>query len=421
MKFLHLADLHIGKYINAYQMIEDQEYALSQALEYARTHKPDAVLISGDIYDRSVPPPDAVRAFDRFLTSMSALGPVIAIVSGNHDSPERLSFASDIIKSSDIHIYGVFDGNMKCVPLRDEYGEVRLYLLPYIKPSDVRRYLADDSPTRVESYQDAVSAIIRDAGIDTSVRNILIAHQYFASEGLDPERSESEREIVGGVDRVDVAECGVAGLFDYAALGHLHGPQRVGAEHVRYAGSLLKYSFSECNHKKAVLLVEIKEKNDLTVTALPIVPLRDMRRISGALADLTGEKARAAAGNADYLHITLTDEEEIYDARGKLLTVYPNLMQLSFDNARTNADFDFGVDEEAWRAPPIAQFDEFYRIQNGVGLNDWQYKVIAGFLNPESDIAFEIETALETALETEDNANTHENAESLAAAPEGAT
>jgi exonuclease SbcD len=397
MKFIHIADLHIGKIVHAFSMLEDQEYALSQILEYVKLHNPDAVLIAGDIYDRSIPQPDAVRLFDGFLTSLAALGPAVAIVSGNHDSPERLGFASGILRENNVYLYGVFDGTMREINLCDEYGEARVHLLPYIRPSDVRRFAsgaagehdnieetADNykhaANRKIESYQDAVSYVIESARIDKSIRNILVAHQFFAMEGANPERSESEREAIGGTDRIDAAECGAASTFDYVALGHLHGPQRAGVDHIRYAGSLLKYSFSECYHKKSAALVEIRGKGDITVIQLPLKPLRDMRRIEGPLAALTGGEALSGGDCGDYLHVTLTDEEEIFDARGKLRLVYPNLMQLSFNNARSNAQIDISDDNRIRQTTPIAQFDDFFRLQNGAALSEAQRKTVAGFL-----------------------------------------
>ena len=430
MKILHLADLHIGKAVHGFSMIGDQEYIFAQILDYIRERRPDAVVIAGDVYDRSAPSPDAVRTFDRFLTSLAASGQAVAVISGNHDSPERLSFASGIMRESNVHMYGVFDGRMRVVSLRDAYGEARIHLLPYVRPSEVRRFAEayrtdaqgagrpqgngsadgnageagepqnnggvngnageagrpqNNGGAEISTYQDAVAAVIGAAGIDASVRNILVAHQYFAAEGSDPERSESERETVGGTDRIDIAACGAAGLFDYVALGHLHGPQRIGSERVRYAGSPLKYSFSECYHNKCALLVELRGKGDLTVEALPLRPLRDMRRIRGPLAALLGEDVKASGDCEDYLHVTLTDEDEVFDARGKLRAAYPNVMQLDFDNARTNAGYDVSVDEEIRQSTPASQFEEFYLKQNGTEMNAEQRKAVADFLNLDAD------------------------------------
>ena len=382
MRFIHLADLHIGKTVNAFSMLEDQEFALSQTLDYAKQYKPDAVVIAGDVYDKLTPAPDAVLVFDRFITALAACGPAIMIISGNHDSPERLAFASGIMQNGGVYLYGVFDGGARVVKLTDGFGDVYFYMLPYIRPADVRGFIAADGAA-IESYEDAFGAVISAARIDGGARNVLIAHQFFASGGADPERSESEREVIGGIDRIDTGVCGIATLFDYVALGHLHGPQRVGAEHVRYAGSLLKYSFSECFHKKCALLVDMYEKGNITVTALPINPLRDMRRIRGRLDDLLGADARAGGDAGDYLDVTLTDEGEVYDALGKLRTVYPNIMHLGFDNARVGAGDDLGDGAETEQRSPFSLFEEFYIAQNGVELSAEQRKAVTGFLNFE--------------------------------------
>ena len=369
-------------------MLADQEFAFAQALDYVDLHKPDAIVIAGDIYDKLTPSPDAVAVFDRFITSLAAAGPQIMIISGNHDSPERLTFASGIMRYGGVHLYGVFDGGARVVTLDDEFGEVRFYMLPYIRPADVARFVKNDAvatPAAVSSnvftYESAVAAVIAAAGIDPSSRNVLIAHQFFASGAADPERSESEREMIGGMDRIDTAVCGAASLFDYVALGHLHGPQRVGADHVRYAGSPLKYSFSECLHNKRALLVEMRAKGELAVTDLPIKPLRDMRRVRGRLDGLLSGEARSGGNAEDYLHVTLTDEDEIYDALGKLRAVYPNVMHLGFDNARTGAVYDFNEDAETERKTPLSLFEEFFIAQNGIELSDEQKKAVTELLN----------------------------------------
>jgi exonuclease SbcD len=451
MKFIHLADLHIGKVADAFPMLEDQEYVLSQILDYVKEHKPEAVVVAGDVYDKLTPPAEAVRVFDRFITALAALGPAIIIISGNHDSPERLAFASGIMSERGVHLYGVFDGKMRGVTLADEFGEVRFHMLPYIRPADVRRYITNDgiimpsvnpggierrdadavfrgtfppaavppedsqasapteaslpeaslpasappeaslpaapavspaAPGVIESYQDAFEWVIRKADIDESTRNVLITHQFIAG-GADPERSKSEREIIGGVDRIDAVSAGLISTFDYVALGHLHGPQRAGAEHVRYAGSPLKYSASECSHNKCALLVEIKHKGDVSVTPLPLIPLRDMRRIRGKLAELVADASNGPIGCEDYIHVTLTDEDEIYDALGKLRAVYPNIMSLVFDNARTNAEYDFGGFAEIENRPPFSLFEEFFAAQNGAELDEAQRLAVQACLNPE--------------------------------------
>lgn len=425
MRFLHLADLHIGKTFGVFSLKKDQEYVFDQVYAYIRQYKPDAVVIAGDVYDKAAPAADSVLVFDAFLTKLAGLGPAVLIISGNHDSPERLGFAGGILKEKNVYMYGVFDGAMRVVSLSDDFGEVRFHMLPFIRPANVRLFYGqgpsnvknpfgpepanvrhlfdpgsgpeapDDQSAHIESYRDAVKAVIESADIDASARNVLIAHQFVASGSADPELSDSERLNAGGIDRVGAEECGMAELFDYVALGHLHGPQRVGAERVRYAGSPMKYSFSECYQKKCALLVDLLEKGDLTVTPLPLKPLHDMRRIRGPLAELLEAGRREAVSSgatgaaADYLHVTLTDEDEIYDVSGKLSAVYEHVLQIVYDNARTNAEPDAdGVGaENVGSQSPASLFAEFYVSQNGAELNDMQRKSVACLLSAEADEA----------------------------------
>ena len=427
-------------------MLADQEYALAQVLDFVRMHSPDAVVIAGDVYDRLTPPPEAVRVLDRFITALAELGPTVMIISGNHDSPERLGFASGIMSGRGVHLYGVFDGAMRVVTLVDEYGEVRFHMLPYIRPADIRLH-----GQSCESYHEAVTSVIESTEDDASARHVLIAHQFFAPDcaesvstgagahkgltgtltdvtdtdvidtdvidmepmrdiDMEPIRSDSERQMIGGIDRVGTSAGGISVKFDYVALGHLHGPQRVGAKNIRYAGSPIKYSFSECYHNKCALLVEMREKGDLTINALPIKPLHDMRRIRGKLEDLlaigAAQAGTAQAGTAqagavqsgvvqeaecapdsalDYLHVTLTDDGEAPDALGKLRAVYPNVMNLAFDNARSNAEYDFidGGGDGIESKSPLLLFEEFYIAQNGAELDDDQRDAVAGFLNAD--------------------------------------
>jgi exonuclease SbcD len=387
MKFLHVSDLHIGKVVNAFPMIEDQEYALGQILAFIAEHRPDAVLIAGDIYDKLTPPPEAVRVFDRFLTRLAATGAAVIIVSGNHDSPERLGFASGIMSENNVYIYGVFDGKMRVVTVKDEYGEVRFHMLPYIRPADVRRFYGEEV---CDSYESAVAAVIGAAGIDKSARNVLIAHQFFAPEGSDPERSDSERETIGGTDRIGAEACGASEFFDYAALGHLHGPQRAGSEYIRYSGSPLKYSFSERNHNKCALLVDMRAKGDVAVTALPIKPLRDMRRIRGALGDLLraaggGDNGAGKDADQDYLHVILTDADEVFDALGKLRAVYPNIMQLDYERFGSVVESLIINEAEFEKKTPAEMFDEFFVSQNGDEMSGEQRKAVIALLDLDLD------------------------------------
>lgn len=379
MKFIHLADLHIGKIVNGFSLIEDQVFILDQILQYVRKHKPQAVVISGDVYDKTTPGTEAVSVFDQFLTDLVREKVAVLVISGNHDSPERLSFAHRIMNKQNVYLGGVFTGRLQTVSFQDEHGETCFYLMPFLKPSLVRRFFAD---VEVESYHGAVKAVIESVKLDKNKRHVLIAHQFMISPGNEPERSESEVGPVGGIDSIDIS---MLLDFDYVALGHLHGPQKVGPDHIRYAGSPLKYSFSERQHKKSAALVELGKKGALTITLLPLTPLRDMRKIKGPLAELTSEAVIAQGPPRDYLHIALTDEEEIVDAIGKVRSVYPNIMILTFENTRTETIADLSEISSLDDATPMELFGSFFFAQNGREMNPRQAAIVDGFLKQMGD------------------------------------
>ena len=366
MKFMHLADLHIGKIVNGFSMLEDQIFILDQIVQYVREYKPHAVVMAGDIYDRPVPNTEAVKVFDQFLTDLARENTVVLIINGNHDSPERLGFASRIMYDRNIYLYGTLDGQMRKIPVEDEHGRVFFHLLPFIKPSIVRPFYTD---TEIENSNDAVKAVIDAAELDKNSRNVLVSHQFVISSGSEPERSESEIGPVGGIDSIDAD---MLKDFDYVALGHLHGPQKIGFDHIRYAGSPLKYSFSECHHKKSVTLVELEEKGSMEITRLPLKVRRDMRRIKGPIAELMSDSIVAQGAPEDYLHVTLTDEDEIFDAIGKIRSVYPNVMMLSFENARTEAISDFSEISTNDSIAPSELFGSFFLAQNGAEMSPEQ-------------------------------------------------
>jgi len=366
MKFMHLADLHIGKIVNGFSMLEDQIFILDQIVQYVREYKPHAVVMAGDIYDRPVPNTEAVKVFDQFLTDLARENTVVLIINGNHDSPERLGFASRIMYDRNIYLYGTLDGQMRKIPVEDEHGRVFFHLLPFIKPSIVRPFYTD---AEIENSNDAVKTVIEAAELDKNSRNVLVSHQFVISSGSEPERSESEIGPVGGIDSIDAD---MLKDFDYVALGHLHGPQKIGFDHIRYAGSPLKYSFSECHHKKSVTLVELEEKGSMEITRLPLKVRRDMRRIKGPIAELMSDSIVAQGAPEDYLHVTLTDEDEIFDAIGKIRSVYPNVMMLSFENARTEAISDFSEISTNDSIAPSELFGSFFLAQNGAEMSPEQ-------------------------------------------------
>jgi len=371
MKLLHIADLHIGKHVNEFNIIEDQKYILEQILRITDEEKPDGILIAGDVYDKSQPSAEAVELLDEFLTQLTAFRQPIFIISGNHDSPERLSFGSRIMQKNGLHIVGLFDGVLQKVTLEDEHGIVNIYLLPFLKPAMVKSFFEQS----IESYDEAAQAVISTAEINTQERNILLAHQFVVNGTQQPERSESESLSVGGMDNVDVS---TFEIFDYVALGHLHRPQRVGRDTVHYAGSPLKYSFSEARHQKSATLLYLGVKGELSIHQLPLIPLHDLREIKGPIAELLRIGREEAERTEDYIHATLTDEEEIYDAIGQLRQVYPNLMALDFENSRTGqAVFSqIAASSDVAGKSPMDLFAAFYQMQNNNELTQEQIHVM---------------------------------------------
>ena len=362
MKFIHLSDLHLGKRVNEYSMLEDQEYILTKIINVVDEEKPDGVLIAGDVYDKSVPSAETVSLFDDFLTRLAKRNLQVFIISGNHDSPERMSFGSRLMDQSGIHISQVYNGKVTPFAISDEHGNVNVYMLPFIKPVHVRRFFEEE----IETYTDAIRVAVSEMNIDQSGRNILITHQ-FVTGAL---RSESEDLSVGGSDNVDVS---VFDGFDYVALGHIHSPQNCTSERVRYCGTPLKYSFSEVKDKKSVTIVELANKGNLNIRTVPLDPMRDMVEIKGKYDDIMLKSFyENTTYQEDYVHITLTDEEDIVDAIGKLRTVYHNLMKLDYDNRRTRsaAQVDGAVDVET--KTPIELFSDFYELQNNQPMSDEQ-------------------------------------------------
>ncbi len=365
MKMIHLSDLHLGKKVNEFSMLEDQRYILKEILEIIDDESPDAVLIAGDIYDKPIPSAEAVELFDEFLVSLAKRRQEVFIIAGNHDSAERLAFGNRLIDASGIHISPVYDGTVKSATLEDEYGEVNIYLLPFIKPVHVKRFFPEEE---IVTYTDALHAAIRVMDIDKTKRNVILAHQ-FVTGAL---RSDSEEVSVGGLDNVDAS---VFEDFDYTALGHIHGPQDIGSEKVRYCGTPLKYSFSEKDHQKSVSVLELGEKGDLTVRCIPLHPLHDMKEVRGSFDELLKNER-----SEDYYRVILTDEEDIPDALNDLRKVYPNLMRLDYDNTRTRHQAVLDNIEDLEDKSPEELFEEFYQKQNGTVLNEEQRKYLAGLI-----------------------------------------
>ena len=358
MKLIHLSDLHLGKRVHEVSMLPEQEYILLRIVQIVDEEKADAVLIAGDVYDKSVPSAEAVTLFDDFLCRLARRKVPVLIISGNHDSPERLAFGNRLLELGGIHMSPVYDGKVQPVTLTDSHGEVCFWLLPFLKPAQVKRFYPDAG---IETYTDACRVAIEKLEIDREKRNVLLAHQFVTGSLT----CESEELSVGGSDNVDAA---VFEGFDYVALGHLHGPQNVISNRLRYCGSPLKYSFSESDHHKSVTVVRLGEKGELTLSLRPLIPRHDLRQLRGTFAELTEN----ISGTEDYLHMILTDEEDVPEAVGKLRLIYPNLLKLSYDNTRTRTNQVVDGAAEVARKSPLALFDELYELQNNQPMSDIQ-------------------------------------------------
>ena len=362
MKLIHLSDLHLGKRVGEVSMLEDQAYILDRVLDIVDGAGPDALLIAGDVYDKSVPSAEAVTLFDDFLCRLARRKLPVLVISGNHDSPERLAFGSRLMEGAGVHLSPVYDGNVKPITLTDEHGPVDFWLLPFLKPAHLRRFYPEET---IDSYTDAVGAAIAHMNIDPSRRNVLLCHQFVTGAAT----CESEELIVGGTDNVDAA---VFDGFDYVALGHLHGPQNVGSSRIRYCGTPLKYSFSEASQYKSVTVAELGEKGDLTLHTVPLTPRHDMRVIQGTFAQLTAENSDAAGEREDYLHIILTDEEDVPEALGRLRLVYPNILKLSYDNTRTRTSQSVDRAQRVAQKSPLELFEALYETQNNQPMSQEQ-------------------------------------------------
>lgn len=362
MKLIHLSDLHIGKRVNEFSMIEDQKYILKVILNIIDDEKPDGVLIAGDVYDKSVPSAEAVQLLDDFLCRLAERKLPTYIISGNHDSAERLSFGGRLMDMSGIHLSPVYNGKVEPFTLTDEYGKVNIYMLPFIKPVNVRRFFPD---SEIESYTDAIKIAVDSMNVDEKERNIIVTHQFVTGAS----RSESEEISVGGSDNVDAS---VFDAFDYVALGHIHGPQKIGRESVRYCGTPLKYSFSEANHKKSVTVVEMGEKGKIEIRTVPLVPKHDLREIKGKYEEILLKENYEGTNTEDYIHITLTDEEDIPDVMNRLRVIYPNIMKLDYDNKRTRSNQAVGKAEGVEKKSPLELFSEFYYDRNGQTMSEEQ-------------------------------------------------
>lgn len=363
MKFIHLSDLHLGKRVNEFSMIDDQRYILTKIINIIDDEEPDGIIIAGDIYDKSVPSAEAVELFDDFLVRLAKRRLQVFAISGNHDSPERIAFGRELMNVSGVHMSPVYNGKVVPISLEDKFGKVNIYMLPFIKPVHIRRYFPESI---IESYTDAIKVAIEQMKVNTNERNILVTHQFVTGASC----CDSEELSVGGTDNVNVS---VFDDFDYVALGHIHRPQNCLSERVRYCGTPLKYSFSEANDRKSVTVTELVEKGNISVRTVDLIPKHDMKEIRGTYSEITQKSFyENTTYTEDYMHITLTDEDDILDVIGKLRTIYHNLMKLDYDNKRTRANKVIEVTGDIESKSPLELFSDFYELQNNQPMSEEQ-------------------------------------------------
>ncbi len=364
MKFAHISDLHIGKKVAGFSMLEDQEYILEQIVGIIKQEKVTGVLIAGDIYDKAIPAGEAVNLFDDFLVRLVRLGCRIFMISGNHDSPERIAFAGRILKNSGVYVSPVYQGKPEAVTVEDEYGEIIIHLLPFIKPLQVKHFFPEET---ISDYTEALAQAIKESQVDPRKRNILLAHQFVTGAN----RCDSEEVSVGGLDNVDAK---VFEAFDYVALGHIHGAQNISAEKamVRYCGTPLKYSFSEVHHKKSVTILDIKEKGTIEQKEVALLAKRDFLILKGTYEELIHPSYVQGVAADSYMQIILEDEMDVPNAFANLSRVYPNLMQLKYDNKRTREQRALPEWEEGEMQNPLTLFSDFYESRNNEPLTELQ-------------------------------------------------
>ena len=368
MKFMHISDLHLGKRVNEFSMLEDQKDILRKILKIADEEKPQALLIAGDVYDKSIPTVEAIQLFDDFLCELSKRKVQTFIISGNHDSAERMAFGGRLMKESGVYVAPVYAGKTQAVVLEDEWGPINIYLLPFVKPANVKRFFEDE---KIENYTDAIRVAVEQMKLNTDERNVLVTHQFVTGA----KRSESEDISVGGTDNVDAS---VFDEFDYVALGHLHGEQNVGMSHIRYCGTLLKYSVSESSHHKSLSVVTLKEKGTSPqIELLPLHPLRDVQKKRGQLEEIL--KQAEEKEKDDYISITLTDEVEPYKPKEQLEKVFSHILEVRVDNTRTRNKLQ-ELDEELTIKDPLESFADFYQEMQGKEMGEEEQEIMMQIL-----------------------------------------
>ncbi len=384
MKLLHLGDLHIGKSLGDFSLIEDQRYILDQIMDIVKKQNVDAVLIAGDVYDKSIPSEDAVRLFDYFICRLASMKVKTFIISGNHDSDERLNFGSTLFEANEVYISAKYDGALYKQTCKDSVGNINIYLLPFVKASQVKHFFPEE---QIDTYNDAVKIILSHAQIDENERNILVAHQFVAGKGEEPVMGGSEGVAVQNVGLVEKIGIECFQGFDYVALGHIHSPQRIVNAEIRYSGSPLKYSLSEVNNEKSVPIITIGKKGETDIELVKLKPLRDMRHLKGKMEQLLDKKNIKAP--EDFIYVTLTDEDTINDAMGIFQQYYPNTIKIDYDNAHTReieqVDITRIVEDKSF---PELIF-EFYRLIYGCDINEEEMKIM-------NEVAREAGVVLET-------------------------
>ena len=378
MKFLHLADLHLGKILQEQSLIEDQEYMLNQIIEIIEKENIDAVLISGDVSDRSVPPAEALNLLDCFLkTLIKELKIKVFMIAGNHDSKDRLAFGSKIFEDEGLYIESKYNGDLRKVELQDEYGKLNIYMLPFVKTIEVKQFFEDDLEN---NYNTAINKIISKEKINVKERNIILVHQFVTAGMVEPVRTESEVLSLGGIENVDVSNFND---FDYVAIGHVHRPQKIGRDTARYAGTILKYSFSEINHNKTIPIIELKDKGDININLVQLNPLRDMREIKGPIEELIKQENYECGNTNDYIKAVITNEEPVYDAIGQIRRIYPNTLKLEIRNSKTisNVEEQNINLENVKKKTELELFADFYKAQNNADLDEKRTEIIKNIIS----------------------------------------
>ena len=370
MKILHLSDLHLGKRVNEMSMIEDQKYILDQIITLIKEESVGIVLLCGDIYDKSIPTIEAIHLLDEFLDRLSKMAIKVLMISGNHDSIDRLSFGKSLFTRSNLYIASQFENEIEKITVKENGITVNFYMLPFVKSA----YISHIFQLQTDSYEECFRYLIEHTKIDEEETNILLSHQFVTANKKNPELSDSETSSLGGIDNIDFH---IFDPFDYVALGHIHKPQAMGREMVRYAGSILKYSFSEIHMDKKATILTIDAKKEISLSFHPLKPLRDMREIECSLEELLKKQCEIGK-QEDYMHVILTDEEQILDAIGKVRTIYPNVMQISFKNRRHMKQLESAQikEDQISDQSPAELFEQFYKMQNHIDLDEKRLQLV---------------------------------------------